>query len=727
MSEEPLAELARLDPFSSPTRTKELVEQLPVVVYVDSDDRRPRTLYITPNIERLLGYPRDRFIEDRGLWVELIHPDDRERVLELWDLAWERGSRVPLEYRMTHRDGREIWVRNSCMLVLSDEGQRLAWQGVVEDLTGEKQSKHDAKTSEARYEALVESVPVVVYEMDRDDERRTLYVSPHVEHVLGYSREEWLDQPDIWVELLHADDREHVLAAHDLHNDTGRPWDLEYRLIANDGRVVWVHDRASLISGTIDQPTAWHGVMIDVTAEHEANEMLLLHKEELERRVTERTNELSEANELMSLEIGERRRMEKELREAQGRYRSLIEDVPGIVYTWEVAAHGSERDFSYVGPQVERLLGFTADEWDASARLHPHDRAEVMAALERCATTGDPLAVEYRYLAKDGHVVWILDRASLIARTPGGAPATFQGVMLDVTALKEAQSKAEQAEDRFRALTEAGPVVAYAYELIRQPGIWPPQIELTYMSPQMADIVGYAPERLMADPKRWRALLHPDDRDAAVAEFERSWRTGIGWNVRYRIIRRDGEVVWVRSFGRMLARDDEGQPWRFQGVLFDITAEQEELTRLRATEEAQRTALDGVRAIPWSEEVHPDSGLERYRFIGPQSLEILGYPPEDLIAESRHFPRMIHDDDRPMIHRSMHEAARTGVWNATYRVSARDGSLRSLHSFGRRVSPDGEIPEIWHGVTVDVTPVAGHDAGIAVSARETLDDPTGAS
>jgi PAS domain S-box-containing protein len=723
MSEEPLDGPARLDPFSSPTRTKELVEQLPVVVYVDSDDRLPHTLYITPNVEKLLGYPPDRFIEDRELWPRLVHPDDRARAYEGWDRAWERGSRVRVEYRMIDRDGREVWVRDSSMLVLSDEGQRLAWQGIVEDLTGEKRSEQDARTSEARYEALVESVPVVVYEMDRDDERRTLYVSPHVEHVLGYSREEWLDQPDIWIELLHADDREQVLAAHDLHNDTGRPWDLEYRLIASDGRVVWVHDRASLIAGTPDRAAAWHGVMIDVTAEHDAREMFQLHKEELERRVAERTEELQEANELMSLEIGERRRIEQELREARGRYRSLIEDVPGIVYTWESSPNDAGRSFSYVSPQVGDLLGFSPDEWNASTRIHPHDRERVVAAIEASAATGDPLAVEYRFLAKDGHVVWILDRASLIARTPNGAPTTFQGVMLDVTALKEAQSKAAQAEDRFRALTEAGPVVAYTYELLRRPGVWPPQIELTYMSPQMADVVGYEPELLIADPREWRALLHPDDRDAAVAEFERSWRTGVGWNVRYRMIRKDGTVVWVRSFGRMLARDDEGQPWRFQGVLFDITAEQEELSRLRSAEEAQRTALEGVRAIPWSEEVHPDGGPERYRYIGPQSLELLGYAPEELIAESKHFWRMVHPDDLTRIRASMLRAAETGVWNAVYRVVARDGSLRSLHSFGRRVSPDDAFPELWHGVTVDVTPVAGEER-FEPAAWETTEDPT---
>ena len=110
------------------------------------------------------------------------------------------------------------------------------WQGVIVDLTAAKQAESDLRRSEQRYRALVEHVPAVVYEMGPDDERRTLFVSPHVEEILGYPPQEWLDQPDIWVELLHPDDREHELAAHDRHNETGEPWQREYRLIASDGR-----------------------------------------------------------------------------------------------------------------------------------------------------------------------------------------------------------------------------------------------------------------------------------------------------------------------------------------------------------------------------------------------------------------------------------------------------------------------------------------------------------
>ncbi len=277
-------------------------------------------------------------------------------------------------------------------------------------------------------------MPAIVYEMGPDDDRRTLYVSPHAEVLLGYTRQEWLDQPDIWTELLHPEDRENELAAHDEANRSGQPWDREYRLIAADGTVVWVRDRANLVRDPLTGKGTWHGVMLDMTQGKELEDRLKLMNDELELRVAERTVELAEANELMMLEIGERRRAEAELRAADERYRTLLAYLPGVVYIWEVD-HGDEdsvedplTQLSYTNPQIEAMLGYTETEWQVSGfwmtRLHPHDRDRVIATVERCQRTGEPYEAEYRYLARDGHVVWVLDRATLLTRDERGpAPA----------------------------------------------------------------------------------------------------------------------------------------------------------------------------------------------------------------------------------------------------------------------------------------------------------------
>ena len=693
----------RLDPFASEARVRELVEQLPCVVYVDSDDQRPSTIYISPNIEQLLGFPAQRFLEDPGLWVRSMHPEDRERIQGLRDEVWTTGDRYRSEYRMVRQDGEEVWLRDSSVLVLGEDGQRLAWQGVIEDITSERRAEQEIRASEARYRALVERVPAVVYEMGPDDERRTLFVSPHVEQVLGYSRAEWLDQPDIWIELLHADDREVVLAHHDRHSETGEPWDLEYRLIASDGRVVWVHDRAILMRGHDPGAAAWHGVMIDITAEHDATEMLLLQQEDLERRVDERTNELQEANELMALEIGERRRMENELRQVEERYRRLVENMPGIAYIWEVEPGTAVRRFGYVSPRVLDLLGFSPEEWDASSRIHPHDQAKVTEALDRARRTGDAFLMEYRFLHKDGSVVWVLDHASLIARSQSGDPATFQGVILDITARKDAESKAEAAETRFRTFTERGPAVIYSFELSYDDEDSPPSVGVTYVSPQAADLVRTPIDRWLGSPEVWFEMIHPDDRERVALTTEHNFRTGVPWATRYRLIRSDGSVIWLLDTGRMLERDALGRPSSFQGVLLDVTEDEEARAHLETSEQLQRQALESALAVPWSETIDPGTGSERYHYIGPQALDILGYTPEELMVERRHFPRMVHPDDRARVRESALRAAETGLWEDTYRVLRRDGRIRWLHSFGRRSSPEGVVPEEWHGVTIDVT------------------------
>ena len=84
-------------------------------------------------------------------------------------------------------------------------------------------TEHLQHTDEARYRALVENLPAVIYQVAPDDVAGRCTSAARRDGA-GVSRDEWLGQPDIWMELLHPDDREQTLAAHDLHNETGRPW-----------------------------------------------------------------------------------------------------------------------------------------------------------------------------------------------------------------------------------------------------------------------------------------------------------------------------------------------------------------------------------------------------------------------------------------------------------------------------------------------------------------------
>jgi diguanylate cyclase (GGDEF)-like protein/PAS domain S-box-containing protein len=119
--------------------------------------------------------------------------------------------------------------------------------------------------STSRYRAMIQHVPAVTYVRDLDRNSCATYVSPRVEAMLGYVPEEWLLGSEFSTKLLHPDDRERVLAEKERTSDSGAPFDMEYRLIARDGRTVWVRDEAVLVRDEQGGPLYWQGVMTDVT------------------------------------------------------------------------------------------------------------------------------------------------------------------------------------------------------------------------------------------------------------------------------------------------------------------------------------------------------------------------------------------------------------------------------------------------------------------------------
>ena len=117
------------------------------------------------------------------------------------------------------------------------------------------------------FQELVERLPLVVYVDKLDAKSSALYVSPQIANLLGYTQEEWLADPDLFRDCLHPDDRERVMADVASRNATGANTTyLDYRLIARDGRIVWVRDDEMVVTDADGAPAAAQGYMQDVTA-----------------------------------------------------------------------------------------------------------------------------------------------------------------------------------------------------------------------------------------------------------------------------------------------------------------------------------------------------------------------------------------------------------------------------------------------------------------------------
>ena len=121
-----------------------------------------------------------------------------------------------------------------------------------------------------RYRTLIEQLPLVVYLDELDSISSNIFTSRQIEPILGYSVEEWAANSELFSRLLHPEDRERVLAAHVHTHETHEPLSLEYRLIARDGRVVWLRDEGVIVLDETGRPRYLQGYLLDITREREA-------------------------------------------------------------------------------------------------------------------------------------------------------------------------------------------------------------------------------------------------------------------------------------------------------------------------------------------------------------------------------------------------------------------------------------------------------------------------
>jgi two-component system cell cycle sensor histidine kinase/response regulator CckA len=132
-------------------------------------------------------------------------------------------------------------------------------------------SAEERRAAELRYKHLVEDLPLAVYIDELDPVGHSVYMSPQIEALSGYSPLDWLQESGLFGRILHPDDRDRVFAT---HREAGRQGGLhvEYRLIAKDGRVVWVEDSGRVLSGGQGEPTQIQGFMLDVTDRRRAED-----------------------------------------------------------------------------------------------------------------------------------------------------------------------------------------------------------------------------------------------------------------------------------------------------------------------------------------------------------------------------------------------------------------------------------------------------------------------
>jgi len=134
-----------------------------------------------------------------------------------------------------------------------------------------------------KFRSMVEHGPAVSYIDAPDETASTIYISPQIEALTGYTPKEWVEDGELWPALLHPDDRARALAENERHNETAEPFRLEYRMVHRDGHVVWVHDEATMVRDGSGAAPFSHGVMMDISERKrgEENVAFLAYHDEL--------------------------------------------------------------------------------------------------------------------------------------------------------------------------------------------------------------------------------------------------------------------------------------------------------------------------------------------------------------------------------------------------------------------------------------------------------------
>ena len=257
-------------------RLDSIVANVPGVVWEawgKPDEATQKIDFISDYVETMLGYTNEEWLGTPNFWLSIVHPDDRERMARVAAENYLKSQSFTEEFRWVAKDGRIVWVKALSTVICDKADQAIGYRGINIDITERKNSETALRAAEDKYRSLVESSPAVVYLAEPHLPFSMIYVSPNISR-FGYPPEEWFERPDMWVNIIHEDDRARVLRTTQDAIERGIDTDLEYKIVTREGAIVWLHDKGRFVLDKQGNKISWQGVMVDITKTKELEEQL---------------------------------------------------------------------------------------------------------------------------------------------------------------------------------------------------------------------------------------------------------------------------------------------------------------------------------------------------------------------------------------------------------------------------------------------------------------------
>jgi len=237
-------------------------------------------VFYSPQWKHMLGYSDEEIGNDYAAWESLLHPEDVGPTLAiLRDYLEGRRAVYEVEFRMRTKSGEFRWIlaRGAALRHSDQKPYRMA--GSHTDVHGRKQAEAEVLAARRRFETLVNSLDGIVWECQASTLQFT-FVSRQSERLLGYAPEQWMANPTFWQEHLHPQDAERAIQTCREVIAKRQPYGYEYRMIAADGRAVWIRESGDVLVQH-DQPVLVRGIFQDITEQKRAAEELARLNREL--------------------------------------------------------------------------------------------------------------------------------------------------------------------------------------------------------------------------------------------------------------------------------------------------------------------------------------------------------------------------------------------------------------------------------------------------------------
>ena len=458
------------------------------------------------------------------------------------------GEHIPAYERLLRRkDGSVFPVEINMELARDANGQPLHVQSIVRDISERKTIEQELRASEAKYRTLIEQLPAVVYLDVLDGKGTSLFVSPKLEEILGVTAEEWLDSDNqIWLDLIHPDDRQRMSEAVGKLTVAGQEYDYEYRVIRPDGRMIWLRDKGAVLQGKSGE-LLLQGIMFDISqnklADFELAESYSLLETTLEATadgilVVDRENKIARFNQ---------------------KFVEMLQ-IPAEI----LATRDHEQTLAFALPQIPNPDDFLRRVRD----VYEHPDSDSLDTL----------------ILKDGRVIERFSQPQFLNGKIMGRVWSFR----DVTGRKKTEQALRASELLLRQAQAAAGLGSYEADLLTK----------TWKGSEVLDQIFGIDREFDHNLAGWLLIIHPDDQEAMRRSLWQAIDNGQPFDMEYRIIRRDnGSTRWVHGLGKV-EFDEGGQPVKIHGTIQDVTERKRRELALEADAMLAQTLGESMELRP---------------------------------------------------------------------------------------------------------------------------------